>query len=77
MLNQLEPVDLLKQVEDHDECEWLLTHLPPITAVLMWDHYALGIPTWLLARREGMSVGTVLLILDRGLRRLRVLCSVI
>ncbi len=69
-----DPIDLtdgIKQVDDHAECEWLLEHLDHRDAVLLWDHYAEGIPVRTLARREGMTVSSVLLVLNRSCRRLQ------
>lgn len=70
MIDELAP-DLMKQVDDHAECEWLLKHLPHRDAVLLWDRYAEGISVRVLARREGMSVGAVLAVLSRSCRRLQ------
>ena len=47
--------DLIKQVDDHAECEWLLGRLSPLSAKVLWDREALGIPSQMIARREGLS----------------------
>ncbi len=70
ILDELAP-DLIKQVDDRAECEWLLMHLEHRAAVLLWDHYAEGISVRVLARREGMSAGRVLSVLSSSCRRLR------
>ena len=71
MPDPVEPRDLIKQVDDHAECEWLLDHLTAHEAKLLWDHYALGIPVGVLARREGMTAGWVLWRLESALKRLQ------
>ena len=71
MADPIEPLDLIKQVDDHAECEWLLDHLDHRDAVLLWDHYAEGIPVRTLARREGMTVAAVLVVLNGACRRLQ------
>ncbi len=71
MPDPIEPRDLIKQVDDHAECEWLLMHLDHRDAVLLWDRYAEGIPVKTLARREGMSVASVLVVLNRSCRLLQ------
>ncbi len=63
--------DLIGQVDDRDECEWLLDHLTDREAKIMWEHYALEIPVWMLARREGVSRARIGQIIDRAKRRLR------
>ncbi len=70
ILDELAP-DMLQQVDDRSECEWLLDHLSDREAKIMWDHYALEVPVWMLARREGVSRARVWQIIDRAKRRLR------
>ncbi len=71
MPDPIELRDLIKQVDDHAECEWLLDHLPAREAKLLWDRYALGLPLRVLARREGVSMCRIGQITDRARRRLR------
>ena len=71
MIVPLSIVDRLKQVDDHAECDWLLAHLPAREAKLLWDHFALQIPLDLLARREGMTVGRLIRLLDQAVGRLQ------
>ena len=73
MIVPLSIVDRLKQVDDHAECDWLLAQLPAREAKLLWDHFALQIPLELLARREGMSVGRLIGLLDQSVCRLQTL----
>ena len=64
--------DLIKQVDDHAECEWLLTHLSDFEAKVLWDREALGIPLKMIARREGLSAGRISQIVSESLALLRV-----
>ena len=70
MTDPIEPLDLIKQVDDRAECEWLLEHLPARDAKLLWDRYALGIPLRVLARREGVSMARIGQLNARAMRRL-------
>ena len=71
MIAPISIVDRLKQIEDHAECSWLLAHLPAREAKLLWDHHALQIPLGLLARREGMTMGRLIGLLDQSVCRLQ------
>ncbi len=70
------PSDEIGQVDDRSECEWLLEHLSPRDAKIMWDHYGLGISQAMLARREGVTASRICQILDAGKKRLFDVASV-
>lgn len=68
--------DLIGQVDDRAECEWLLERLSARDAKILWDHYALGIPLATIGRREGVTESRIGQILDAGKKRLHDVASV-